>query len=49
MGKGSKRRPMQISEEEYVLRWAYGRDELWITEEEFQKRVKEIRKRTGKP
>lgn len=49
MGKGSKRRKMQISEEEYVLRWAYGRGELRITEEEFNKRIKEIRKRTGKP
>lgn len=49
MGKGSKRRPMQVSRDEYILRWAYGRGELRITESEMQKRIKEIRERTGKP
>ena len=50
MGKGSKRRPMEISIEEYNLRWAYAHGELKITDTvEFNKRVKEIRKRTGKP
>jgi len=49
MGKGSKRRPMQISQDEYILRWAYARGELIITEEEFNKRVKTIREKTGKP
>ena len=49
MGKGHKRRKTLISEEEHVLRWAYARGELGITEEEFSRRVKEIRKRTGKP
>ena len=49
MGKGSKRRSMQVSQDEYVLRWAYGRGELGITEEEFKKRLKIIREKTGKP
>ena len=49
MGKGSKRRPMQISDEEYNLRWAYAHGELRITDDEFNKRIIEIRKRTGKP
>ena len=49
MGKGSKRRPMQVSQEEYILRWAYGRGEIIMSEKEFNKQVAEIRKRTGKP
>jgi len=49
MGKGSRRRKALISEEEHVLRYAYARGEIIMSEEEFNKRVKEIRKRTGKP
>lgn len=49
MGKTSKRRPMQISDEEYTLRWAIARGEINLSDKEFVKRVKEIRKRTGKP
>ena len=49
MGKGSKRRPVQVSEEEYVLRWAYYRGEIKISDAEFNKRIREIRERTGKP
>jgi len=49
MGKGSRPRPMQISDEEYDLRWAVGSGELDMTPDEFDKRVAEIRKRTGKP
>lgn len=49
MGKGSKRRPRQISEEEDNLRWAYALDKINITEEEFNRRVLIIRKRTRKP
>lgn len=49
MGKGSKQRLKQISNEEYDLRWDYGYGELKITEEEFKKQVKEIREKTGKP
>lgn len=49
MGKGSKRRPMQVSDEEYTLRYAIGRGEIKISDEEFVKRIREIRNRTGKP
>jgi len=49
MGKGSRRRPTLISNEEAILRWAVARGELRITDAEFDKRIKEIRTRTGKP
>lgn len=49
MGKGSRRRAALISEEEHILRYAYQRGEIRMTEVEFKKRVAEIRERTGKP
>lgn len=48
-GKGSLPRKQLVSNEERDLRWAYFSHELFITEKEFNKRVKEIRERTGKP
>lgn len=47
--KGSWRRKTLISQEENSLRWAYYRGEIRMTETEFNKRIKEIRERTGKP
>jgi uncharacterized membrane protein len=41
MGKGSNRRPMQISQKEYDLRWEYGKGK--ITLEEFNKCMEELR------
>lgn len=52
MGKGSKRRPMQVSQEEFDLRWDYAHDKelrAKISKEEFDERINDIRKRTGKP
>ena len=49
MSKGSRRRAAQISEDEHILRYAYARGEIRMTEEEFEKRIMLIRKRTGKP
>lgn len=49
MGKGSKRRPRQISLEEEILRWDYAMDYIRISEAEMIKRIGEIRGRTGKP
>lgn len=49
MGKGSKPRPTQISREELDLRWAFAQGKIQISDEEFKQKVKEIRKRTGKP
>jgi hypothetical protein len=39
---------MQVSREEYDLRWDYATTDE-ITEEELNKRITEIRERTGKP
>ena len=47
MGKGDTPRPRQISQEEYNLRWAYGKGETDLTEEQMKKRIVEIRKRCG--
>jgi uncharacterized membrane protein len=49
MGKGSRRRAAQISEDEHVLRYAYARGEIRMSEAEFNKRIAEIRTHTGKP
>ena len=49
MGKGSRRRVAQISEEEHILRYAYARGEIRMSKTEFNKRVTKIRERTGKP
>lgn len=49
MGKGSKRRLRQTSREEDNLRWVYAMGYIGLTEAEMRKRIKEIRKRTGKP
>lgn len=49
MGKGDKRRPRQTSVEEFDLRWDYAEGKIKISEKEFKKRIKEIRKRTGRP
>lgn len=48
-GKGSRKRPTLVSNEEAILRWAVARGELRITDAEFNKRIKKIRMRTGKP
>ena len=45
MGKGSKRRPMQISREEHELRLAYAHGQLKISEKECIKRINEIREK----
>ena len=46
MGKGSRRRPSQISRAEYDLKWAlaYGR----ITFAEYERKLKALRKTVGK-
>ncbi len=49
MGKGSKRRPMQVSREEYELRCGLAHGDIKMPDEEFKQKIKEIRKRTGKP
>jgi methyl coenzyme M reductase subunit D len=49
MSKGSKKRPIQVSQEEHALRWAIARREIQMSDEEFVKRIREIRERTGKP
>lgn len=49
MGKGDKRRPMQVSREEYELRCRLARKEIQMSDEEFAKKIEEIRSRTGKP
>ncbi len=51
MGKGSRQRKPIISEEEWSLRWSRlaGGDGCDMTEREFNNKVEEIRKRTGKP
>ena len=49
MGKGDTPRPMQISQEEYNLRWDLAQGKIKLSDEEFKKRIKEIRKRTRKP
>lgn len=49
VGKGSRRRAALISEEEHVLRYAYQRGEIRMTEAEFNKRIAEIRGRTRRP
>ena len=40
MGKGDDRRPMQISHDEYELRWAFMLG--YVTIEEFYKKKKEL-------
>lgn len=50
MGKGSRPRPQLISNEEKDFRWDYADgkySDMGI--EEFRKRIKEIRGKTGKP
>ena len=42
-GKGSGRRPRQISREEEDLRWAYYKG--YITIKEFSRKLKQIRKK----
>ena len=50
MGKGSKPRPMQISQVEMDFRWDIAQGKYkHLTDEELKKKIKEIRKRTGKP
>ena len=47
MGKGSRRRPRQVSKEEEELRgWFY---QGKIEQPEFDRKLREIRKRTKKP
>ena len=45
MGKGSKRRPKFVSNEEYALRYAYSFGEM--TKDEFLTQLKEIRNVSG--
>lgn len=40
---------MQISQEEYTLRYALARKEIQMSDEEFVERIRKIRERTGKP
>jgi len=40
---------MQVSQEEYDLRWNYQTGKCKLTDEQFKKKIKEIRQRTGKP
>jgi hypothetical protein len=49
MGKGDTPRPRQISDEEWELRWQFLQGQWLGTDEEFNKRIQEIRIRTGKP
>ena len=49
MGKGSNKRPTLISKEENELRWKRAFGEIDLTEEEFNKKINKIRKKTGKP
>lgn len=49
MGKGDMYRPALTSREEQELRWKYFKGEFKGTPEEFNKRIAEIRERTGKP
>lgn len=49
MGKTDTPRPRQVSQEELDLRWALIRREVNLTDRDFVERVREIRKRTGKP
>ncbi len=48
-GKGDSPRPRQISDEENDLRWGIIEGKIKMTDEQFKKKIKEIRKRTGKP
>ena len=49
MGKGSKRRPMQVSREEQNLRWDLMTGKVQLSSDEIRKKIKEIRTQTGKP
>lgn len=49
VGKGSKRRPMQVSNEEYNLRYAIAHEKIQMSDEDFKQKIEEIRSRTGKP
>ena len=49
MGKGSKRRPALVSEEELDLRWEYAMGHYNGMLEDFEKEINEIRERTGLP
>lgn len=46
-GKGDKRRPRLVSQEELELRWWFYQGK--IDQPEFDKKLAEIRKRTKKP
>jgi hypothetical protein len=48
-GKGDARRPCLVSREEEDLRWAVFQGWIKITDDDFNKRITEIRQRTGKP
>lgn len=49
-GKGDTPRPTLVSEEERIVRWKYAMGELpGVSEEDLNKRIEEIRYRTGKP
>ncbi len=50
MSKGSNRRPRLVSREELDFRWDYGTGRIpRMTEDAFKQKVKEIRKKSGKP
>lgn len=49
MGKGDKRRPQQVSNEEVDLRWRQMTTKRKLSKHEFDKMITEIRKRTKKP
>ena len=38
-----------VSNEEYDLRWAYMQGEIKMSLKEFNKKIRKIRKKTGKP
>ena len=40
---------MQVSREEYELRCGLAHGDIKMPDEEFKQKIKEIRKRTGKP
>lgn len=49
-GKGDTPRLVLVSDEEHIIRWKYAMGELpGVSEEGLNKRIEEIRSRTGKP
>jgi hypothetical protein len=48
-GKGDKRRPCSVSREELDFRYEYGKATEKMPLKEFNRKIKEIRERTGRP